>query len=150
MKNKIIGFFFVILIVTLGCEKKRPLNQKKIWDCHQKQSWNENKINNELIGKWVWTYTESYWAPDDGRNTTDENIIVDFMRDSILNIYFNGELENTTKWHIVHEDGNSFGIEQDSVVTQLLYGRILYCGDIVEFNDSYIDGSDNYFERVGE
>jgi len=49
---------------------------------------------------------------------------------------------------VTPKDGELYGLELDSSITTLLYGRILTCGEILEFNNSYIDGSDNYFKRI--
>ena len=55
---------------------------------------------------------------------------------------------SSTKWTVITEDTKFYGIELDSNVIQLLSGRIFICGEIVEFNDSYLDGCDEYFKKI--
>lgn len=154
MKMKIVyrGIMLSSMFLIFSCVKEdisqRPMSQTDIWNCYNESEWSQLKVRNELIGKWKWVYNENYWAPDEGRNTESENTLVEFSNDSTLNIIVKGVSENTTKWVVTPKDGQLYGLELDSSITTLLYGRILICGEIVEFNDSYIDGSDNYFRRV--
>lgn len=142
----------ISIFSILSCDKEdtseRPMSQTDIWNCYHNSEWSLLEIRNELIGKWKWTFTEDFWAPDQGLNTENENTLVEFLSDSTLNLIVNGELENTTKWFVTPEDEGLYGLEFDSAITTLLNGRILFCGEILEFNNSYIDGSDNYFERI--
>lgn len=142
----------ILIFSLLSCDKEdvsqRPMSQTDIWSCYNNLEWSDLEIWNELIGSWKWIYTESYWAPDKGGNTESENTLIEFLSDSTLNVIVDGELKSTTKWTIVIKDGDLYGLELDSSATTLLYGRILICGEIVEFNNSYIDGSDNYFEKI--
>ncbi len=143
---------FTSMLFILSCEKEdvsqRPMSQTDIWKCYNNSEWSELKIRNELIGKWKWIYNESFWYPNDGRNTESENTVIEFSNDSTITIIVNGNSEDTTKWMVTPKDGELYGLELDSSVTTLLYGRILICGEILEFNNSYIDGSDNYFKRI--
>ena len=151
MKKILIGIIVLITFTIFSCDKEditsRPMSQSEIWTCYNQIDWNDNKIRDELIGKWKWIYTESYWAPEKGRNTENENTQIEFFNDSTLHVLVGGEIKNTTKWTFIPKDGELYGLELDSSVSQL-YGRILICGEIIEFNNSYIDGSDNYFERI--
>ena len=63
-------------------------------------------------------------------------------------LYLNGSLDNGVQIFVITEDGKFYGMKLDSHVTQLLYGRIFICDELVEFNDSYIDGCDNYFKKI--
>ncbi|NPD48210.1 hypothetical protein [Lentimicrobium sp. S6] len=150
MRNII--FVALITLFCLSCDKEeiteRPMSQTDIWNCYNDSEWSDVKIKNALIGKWKWTYTESYWAPENGMNTESENTVIEFFNDSSLQIIENGELTNTAKWTVKPKDGELFGLELDSTITTLLYGRILICGVTLECNNSYIDGSDNYFIKI--
>ena len=143
---------FTAMLFILSCEKEdvsqRPMSQADIWDCYNNSEWSELKIRNELIGKWKWIYSESFWAPDKGWNTENENTLIEFTNDSTLNISVNGNSEKTTMWIVTPKDGELYGLELDSAISTLVYGRILICGEILEFNNSYIDGIDNYFKRI--
>lgn len=151
---KIISFWVILLLglTALSCDSDGeeiefpPLSQGEIWDCYQKREWNEQTIKDELIGQWRWIYSVSYWAPDDGRNTESENTLIRFSGDSTLNVVIDGSSQSSIRWSVVQRDGDLFGVDTENTVAQL-YGRILLCDNLLEFNNSYIDGSDNYFER---
>ena len=146
------ALILILTIIFISCNKEevsqRPMSQTDIWNCYNNSEWTDLKIRNELIGSWKWIYSENFWTPDKGRNTENENTIIKFSLDSTLNVIVDGKLQNSTKWTITSKDGELYGLELDSTVTTLLFGRILICGKIVEFNNSYIDGSDNYFKKI--
>ncbi len=146
-------FLLVALIVFFtSCDteeiSKRPISEADMWNCYKDSEWTDAKIKNALIGKWKWIYSESYWAPDKGNNTENENTVIEFLNDSSLQISVNGEPIGVTNWTIEFKDGELYGLLQDSTITTLLYGRILICGETAMFNNSYIDGSDNYFKKI--
>ena len=152
MKKIFNGIIVLIVFTIISCDKEdisqRPMSQTSIWNCYNDSEWTDLNIRNEFIGSWKWIYSESYWAPDKGRNTENENTLIEFFNDSTLNIIVDGELKNTTKWTVTSKDGDLYELTLESSITPIIYGRILICGEIVEFNNSYIDGSDNYFERI--
>ncbi len=149
-------FYRTLMLISmfsiLSCDKEEvsqsPMSQTDIWNCYNNSAWSELKINNELIGRWKWVYSENFWAPDKGRNTENENTLIEFLNDSTLKIIINGKLENTTNWIVSPKDEKLYGLELDSAITTLLLGRILICRKTLEFNNSYIDGSDNFFRKV--
>ncbi len=142
----------ISILVLISCEKEeisqRPMSQTNIWNCYNDSEWTDLKIRDELTCSWKWIYSENFWAPDKGRNTENENTLIEFLTDSTLNVIVDGNIQNSTKWTVTPKDGDLYGLDLDSAVTTLLYGRILICGEILEFNNSYIDGSDNYFQKV--
>lgn len=150
MKN--IFLLIVLVLFCIRCDKEeiseRPISQTDIWNCYNDSEWSDVKVSDVLIGKWKWTYSENFWAPDKGRNTENENTVIEFFNDSSMQISVNGELIGVTNWTIKPKDGELYRLELDSTVTTLLYGRILICGETLECNNSYIDGSDNYFKKI--
>ncbi len=150
IKNILFLLFLGIIINSCSKEKipERPMSQNDIWACYNNSEWNKLKIREKLIGSWKWIYTECFWFPENAKNTENENVQIDFLSDSKLNVIINGKLMSSTKWTVIAEDTKFYGIELDSNVTHLLSGRIFICDEIVEFNDSYIDGADNYFKKI--
>ena len=126
---------------------EKPPTQMELWDCHTQAVWHTETVFDELVGKWKWFYTQSYGLEENGSNTEIENMVIEFQKDSVLNIYIDGNMESTSIWSVILTDPPLFGLALDSAINQL-YGRILFCNDIVEFNNSYIDGDDNYFRRI--
>ena len=125
-----------------------PINQAAMFECHDKKQWNKTSVTNALIGKWQWIYSESYWAPGNGKNTESRNIVIEFFNDSTMILTENGILNGGANWIVGISDVESYGIGLDTAITKLVRGRIFFCDDLVEFNESYIDRSDNYFRRI--
>lgn len=48
-------------------------------------------------------------------------------------------------WEVVPED-NAWGIKTTPSLEHVA-GKILFCDENLELNDSYLDGCDNYYER---
>ena len=148
-------FCILAMLLATGCKKDKaekeiefiPPTQMEMWDCHTQTVWHLQTVFDELVGKWKWIYQESFWAPGEGSNTEDENTIIEFRQDSVLNVFVNNQIVGTTNWIVIQIDPPLFNVSTDSIISQLP-GRILFCDDLVEFNNSYIDGNDNYFKRI--
>jgi len=142
--------FLTLIIFYTRCSKDEPQNapisQVQIWNCYQSKNWDEVKVFDALVGRWQWIYSENY-TEGNGNSTESEKMIVEFFSDSTMLVFVNDRPGDTTKWLVIPKDGSLYGLKCDSSVAQL-QGRILNCGDILEFNNSYIDGIDNYFERL--
>ena len=69
---------------------------------------------------------------------------IEFKSNSTLDVKENGQITQSSNWKVVNSDADLFAIDVDPPVIQL-YGRILFCEKRVKFNNSYIDGNDNYF-----
>jgi len=144
--NLLIFLTLGITIILFACNKNSPISQTDIWDCHQKTSWDSLKINNTLIGKWEWKFIGCFWNPEDDNDDEFKGLTIEFKSDNTLNVVENGQTIQTSNWKVVNGASDLFAIDVAPRVAQL-YGRILFCDDRVEFNNSYIDGCDNYFER---
>lgn len=137
----------------LSCEKEKnpqgPISHEDIMDCFSSSEWSELEIRNELIGSWIWVYSES-GSTNVGRDTRAENTILEFSNDSILKVVVNDNSINTTKWMVypTQVGGGKFTMKLDSAISILPTGLIFICKENLEFSNSYIDGSDNYFIRV--
>lgn len=151
MKYVLTGLILALFFIGISCEKENkdepPMSQTEIWDCYHEQTWDDLAIRDELIGEWQWIYTEASSAPNNGQNTENENMLVQFYADSTLQVTINGEITKSTTWHVIQKDGELFGLEIESSIIEL-GGRILICDNILEFNYGYLDLSDNYFRKV--
>ncbi|MDQ3140849.1 MAG: hypothetical protein M3Q56_01225 [Bacteroidota bacterium] len=138
----------VITIILFACNKDEnpPINQGDMWDCHHKMTWDSLKTNNALIGEWEWEFIGCYWNPEDANNDEFKGLTIEFNSDNTLDVKENGQTTLTSNWKVVNLDADLFAIDVDPSVSQL-YGRILFCDERVEFNNSVVDGCDNYFKR---
>jgi hypothetical protein len=150
MKKFILAFLSTLIF--LGCNDddidQRPMSINEISNCYKQQEWNENKIAEELKGKWQWIYTENFWSPDKGRNTENEKLIVEFNSDTTLKVHINNELNDSTRWFVLPLTNSDLYVLELEKPIQQLYGQILFCENILMFFDSYRDGTDNYFRKV--
>ncbi len=117
-----------------------------MWDCHHETSWDSLKTNLTLIGEWEWEFTGCYRSPEGATNEEFKGLTIEFKSDNTLEVKENEQITQISNWKVAEGDADLFAIDVEPSVIQL-YGRILFCGERVEFNDSYIDGCDNYFKR---
>ena len=91
------------------------------------------------------------YCPESTTGVTTENVENENFQISIstnkISVFVNGELEQESIWSIGIKDVELFGISAEPYVANT-FGRILFAEDIILFNGSYIDGADNYFERI--
>jgi len=151
IKNHFNLWTLIIPIILFACNRNEdppnpPINQGDMWKCHHEISWDSLKTKNTLIGEWEWEYIGCYWNPEDANNDEFKGLTIEFKADNKLEVRENGQIAQTSNWRVVKGDSDTFAIDV-SPSSGLLYGRILFCGDRVEFNHSFIDGCDNYFKR---
>ncbi|GAB3642957.1 hypothetical protein [Spirosoma arcticum] len=117
-------------------------NQRSIWDCHHRNTWSAKAVAAQLVGRWQWRYVSCELLRSATQNA---GLTVVFEPDKTLTVRENGVIKQTARWEVVPTD-NIWGLAVQPAVSQL-HGRILFCDQTVEFNNSYIDGCDNYFVR---
>lgn len=146
--NYPIALILTISILSIACNKEEnpPISRGDIWECHHERTWDSLSTKEALIGEWEWEYVRCFWSPDDANGNEFDGLTIEFKQDNTLDVKENGQITQTSNWKVVDGDADLFAIDADPAVAQL-YGRILFCEDRVEFNDSYIDGCDNYFKR---
>jgi len=141
----------LLIGVLFSCNKDdfptRPIEDDALKDCYNQTEWSNAKIKEVLIGKWKWVFEENYWAWGKGNNTENENVRIEFFRDSTLNYWVEDSIEFTTKWMVTPAWGKTYSLLLDSSITKL-YGTILLCDDIIVFKGSYGDLSDNYYKKI--
>ena len=147
--NLSIAFIFTISILLASCDKaeNQPESQINYWDCHHKMIWDEITTKETLIGEWEWEYIACYWNPEDANDHDFKGMTIEFKSDNTLSLKENGQITETSNWKVVDGDAELFELEVDPFIGQIR-GRILFCEKSVEFNDSYIDGCDNYFRKI--
>lgn len=127
--------------------QSRPIEPDDLYACYTRTRWKEDKLAQSLLGKWKYTYLENAWHYGKGMNTENENLILEFTRDSILYLRKNDEVIHASKWKIVEREFRMYGLELGAP-SPYLYGRILLCNPILEFSNSHQQGNDHYFHRL--
>ncbi len=151
--------FLTVLLLSCGHERTEmpgppvdtggpcpPKSQGDMWTCHHTSTWDITKAHNALIGKWEWKYSGCYWKPEDAGCDSLSAFKIEFTNENKYIVEENGQMIQNGSWVLTDGDSDLFKLQATPAVSTL-YGRILFCDDIVEFNDSYIDGCDNYFRR---
>ena len=146
--------FVITLLLSLalfGCEKQKtphpPKSLEDMHSCQHNKEWSTKSLRDSLVGKWRWLYTQNFWAPEAAHYTTNQELFIRFRSDSLLHVTAQGDTLHTTKWQVIlnRNDSYELGLQEPH---QYLYGNILICEDLLLFNNSYVDGSDNFFERI--
>lgn len=138
-----------LILLSVSCKKKNlpPISQQEMWDCHNQKTWDAIDTRDELIGKWSWEFISCYSDPENGSSTEHEGLTIEFKEDGTLAVTNDGLVTDNILWRVIDGDANLYAVIVEPPVSQL-YGRILFCDNRVEFNNSYIDVCDNYFIRL--
>ncbi len=126
---------------------ERPISMMDMFKCHQQLEWDSLSITNELIGRWDWQFVGCFWTPENDNNTQYSDLSIQFNNDNTLNVINNGIAMQTSNWVVTHGDSPAYKIVTEPRVKNL-DGRIWFCDDLLEFNNSYRDGCDNIFKKV--
>jgi len=148
-------WIFLLLATQISCNKEieidppakqqPPVPLPDMVACHGTTAWDSLTIHTNLLGKWEWEYIQCFWNPEDGNNEDFRGMLVEFKPDNTLEVKVNGQITQTSTWKVANLNDGYWGITVSPVVIQLP-GRILFCDERVLFNDSYLDGCDNYFK----
>lgn len=145
-KHQPLLMFLGLVFLSSSCNigNNPPKSQSVMFDCHHEKSWDSLATQNELIGEWE--YISCCCTSDDANDSDFRGLTIDFKPDQSLIVREAGKITQTSTWKVVDGDHTFYALEVDPYVIQL-FGRILFCEDLLEFNDSYIDGCDNYFRK---
>jgi len=151
MTRRLLLFSLLLTIALFSCEKQNnpqpPLSLEDMHSCHQKKDWHAELLRDSLLGEWRWLYTQNFWAPEAAHYTTNQEVFISFRPDSLLHIVVREDTLHTTKWQVSLRRTNMYQLVLEEP-HQYLHGDIVLCEDLLLFNNSYVDGSDNFFERV--
>ncbi len=158
MKTLIISILSILLITAIlpSCEKTKneeqlvqqepPITFDSMWLCNSRTVWDSAKIHDALIGKWKWEYISCYWNPEKANGEDFKTLSVEFKTNDSVDVKIDNVVTQKSLWKVKTLNDGNFGLIVSPIVLQLP-GRILFCGDRVLFQDSYVDGCDNYFAK---
>ena len=136
---------FLVIVAGLTACKKDKLDIISFWECNQSQHLDSLAIPGKLIGSWKWSKQSCFWA---GKTiSANKNIQVTFKNDQTFSVSEDAITLTQGTWKIGKADVSSWGLDLSSP-SEYLFGRILFCGNQVLFNDSYRDGCDNLFDKL--
>jgi hypothetical protein len=123
-----------------------PPAQLNLWACHRTVTRDSTATESALLGVWTWEYISCFWKTEKANGEDFKCLSIEFKADHTLIVKESGKITQTARWKIFRGDPELFVIKTEPLVPQVV-GRILFCEDVLEFNDSYVDGCDNYFKK---
>jgi len=155
-----ISFLLVMsILVQYGCtEDAVILSQRKaiapgdilephVWDCHHEEEWTKQKIATTLVGKWTWDSGVCPEYNEQNQHLVEENLMLHFQGEDILEVIRNEEVIQTTNWRIEERLDDTYAVRIRPTIATIA-GRVLFCKEQMIFNGSYNSRCDNYFKRV--
>lgn len=158
----ILSSFFLLIIAFLGCNPDEPAPEKdenacneaaapppaelNLLSCHRSISRDSVATESALLGVWDWEYITCFWKTEKANGEDYKCLSIEFKADHTLIVKESGKTTQTARWKIFRGDPEFFVIKTEPLVPQVV-GRIQFCKDVLEFNDSYVDGCDNYFRK---
>ncbi len=134
-----------IIIGLASCKKEKlELDINSFWQCNKLLNLDTSAVSGKLVGSWSWAKQSCFWTGK--TKTADRNIKLTFKSDYTFSVIENSNTLTQGTWKLMQVDGNSWGLDL-TAPSDFLYGRILFCDNQVLFNDSYIDGCDNLFNK---
>jgi hypothetical protein len=149
----IVPVFFCILFSCqkeLGTQNKVPLKPpvslSEMIRCHQSLSPDSAQVYAAMLGTWSWEFITCFWSPENASNSQFETLSIELQPGNIMLVKQAGVVQQTGGWRMVNLNDGYYEIQTDPAVVQLR-GRILICNQRMVFNESYVDGCDNYFTK---
>ncbi|MBX2967114.1 MAG: hypothetical protein KF845_13290 [Cyclobacteriaceae bacterium] len=141
-----------LILVGQGCDdNQNPMyDYQTIWKCHYENNWSYETTRNKIIGLWEWKYikccgetTKPYQ-----NGTESKGLKIEFNADG-TGIVMDKDAIKEFSWDIevlVNENG-LYEFQTTPAISQL-YGRLLFCDNVMMCNNSYRDGADNFLVKV--
>lgn len=161
-RYRIFSFLLFLCLVLTNCNPDEPAPEKEentcneaaapppaqlnLWPCHQAVNRDSVATEKALLGLWDWEYISCFWKPEKANAEDFKCLSIEIKADHTLTVKESGKITQTARWKIVRGEPKLFVIRTEPLVPQVL-GRVMFCGEVLEFNDSYVDGCDNYFRK---
>ena len=161
-RYRIFSLSFFLFLVLTNCNPDEPAPEKEentcteaaapppaelnLLLCHRSIARDSVATEKALLGLWDWEYISCFWKTEKANGEDYKCLSIEFKSDHTLIVKESGKTTQTARWKIFRGDPELFLIKTEPLVPQVV-GRILFCEDVLEFNDSYVDGCDNYFRK---
>ena len=133
-----------LLTALAACKKDKKLDVDSYWRCNEAQNLDSTAISAKLIGSWIWNKRACFEAATESAN---KNIQVTFRADGTFSVNENATSLTQGTWKLEQANHKTWQLNLSSR-SDYLYGRILFCDNQVLFNQSYLDGCDNLFNKL--
>jgi hypothetical protein len=138
----------IILIVTalfvgLNSCKKKETTLIQFLECHKAQNLDSISISNKLRGSWALLTRRCLTG--NGPEDLQKNIKLTFNTNGNFSVTQAGNIITQGIWTIRAVDIDMWGLDI-STASEYLFGRILFCEDKLQFNNSYQDVNNIYID----
>ncbi len=143
---------FWVLIVALSylffsCQDKKEKLPPDFWSCHKALNPDSSKTHQLLLGKWRWNLINCPFGKLQQDSEIYNGLVVEFRASDSLIVLQNDTITQIGTWKLRPTSDGLFVIQSNPSVEQLA-GRLLICGNQIEFNESGTDICDNFFTKV--
>lgn len=159
---RVFSLFLLLFVLFTTCNQEEPVPEEEeptcnepaaappaelnLWACHRKVTRDSVATASALLGEWDWEYISCFWKTEKANGEDYKCLSLEFKADHTLIVKESGKIVQTSRWKIFLGAAELFVIKTEPLVPQVV-GQILFCDDVLAFNDSYVDGCDNYFRR---
>ena len=137
-------FFLLSTVCFLFFSCKKELDIESYWNCNKNQQLDSATISSKMVGSWKWTKQSCF---ESKTIKADKNVIASFNANGTFTVSENATVITQGSWTLEKIDTDLWELDC-SPTSSYLFGRILFCGEEVLFNDSGLDGCDNLFKRI--
>ena len=152
-KTKNMKNFLVMLSISMyfiACEKQEiKTNLQSNWEnCREKND--KSATFQKMIGKWKLVATGCGFCGKPGIQATNENVELVILPDSVVKTYKNAVFVKTSKFTLNALNYPDYFTLETIPLYENLYtsGVIEQCENKIAFKNSYVDGSDWFFEKI--
>ena len=154
---KTLGIFSILLTVVLffsACDVAETRRKhfpepdySNFTQCHINGKWDSLRVDKALVGVWQYESTWCYWNHIRRFVGTHNVLLIEFKADHTLEVKKDGVIVETATWRVYNfKVPSDFRVLTTPQIT-LTLGMIHFCGNMVDFNLSHIDGCDQRFVR---
>lgn len=150
MSNKLSIVLIIILTVGILANCKSEVVQPSIQDiwvgCPEK--YDSTATLKKMVGEWKQIATGGVWN-NIGIKATEGNIKI-IITDQTIEAFVENVSANKVKYVIAksYNEGYFFLKTDPAAKDQYIWGIVEFCNDKIAFKNSYVDGSDYYFQRI--
>jgi hypothetical protein len=149
--HRLSTFLVTIILVGQACDDspRQLYDYQRIWKSHYEISWNYETTRTKIVGVWEWKYVKCCGeSTKPYKNGTESKGLKIEFKDDGTGIATNHDAVEEFTWDIEIADNDLYGFETTPFISQL-HGRLLFSDNIMMCNGSFIDGADNFFEKIG-
>ena len=149
MKKSILLILLIVAGFLSNCKKTDVAPDiKDIWlGCPEK--YDSVSTLKKMVGEWKQIASGGGYRLDAGIKATDGNIKI-IITEKTIEAFVENVSASKIRYVIAksYNEGYFFLKTDPTAKDQYIWGIIEFCNDKIAFRNSYVDGSDNYFQKI--